>query len=114
MFELNNLPNSAFALAECKKQLEAEEQIKSEKRIYEQKVANSELAKQLEKQNQFLQEQNSLLNKENERQKQQIKHMAEKESEWRKSSKKAQIYNWLAYGTTTLLSVVAIIIAIVK
>lgn len=45
MFDLNNLPNSAFALSECKKQLEAEEQIKSEKRIYEQKVANSELAK---------------------------------------------------------------------
>ena len=114
MFDLNNLSNSAFALSECKKQLEAEEQIKSEKRIYEQKVANSELAKQLERQNEISQEQNILLKEENERQKQQIKYMSEKESEWRKSSKKAKIYNWLAYGTATLLSVVAIIIAIVK
>lgn len=110
----NNNLNSARAVVENNKQIEAEERSQSEKRIYEQKVANSELVKQLERQNEISQEQNILLKEENERQKQQIKYMAEKESEWRKSSKKAKIYNWLAYGTATLLSVVAIIIAIVK
>ena len=114
MFDLNNLPNSAFALSECKKQLEAEEQIKSEKRIYEQKVANSELAKQLERQNQSLQEQNSLLKEENERQKQQLMHMAEKEAEDKKVFQRERIFNWITFGVATLLSVVALIVAIVK
>ena len=112
--DLNNFPNSAFALAECKKQLEAEERIKSSKRVYEQKVANSELVKQLEKQNRSLQEQISLLKEESERQKQQLAHIAAKEAEDKKAFHRERIFNWISFGVATLLSVVALIVAIVK
>lgn len=114
MFNSNNLPNSAFAFVEGEKNIEAEERRQSEKRIYEQKVANSELVKHLEKQNQSLQEQNSLLKEENERQKQQLVHMAEKEAEDKKAFQMGRMFNWISFGVATILSVVALVVAIVK
>lgn len=114
MLDNNDILNSAFALAECKERIEEMERKQSAQRISEYMAANAGLVQQLELQNKTLREQVELLKEENERQKQQLLQSQKNEELARKEAKSSKIFSYISFGVATVLSIIALIVAIIK
>ncbi len=106
--------HSAYSLSQIKKSLQ--ESAEASARAEQLKIdrQNAPIIKELQEvittiknQNEILVKQMSLLQEENERQKEQVKQAE-------KAARKAQIFSWVTFAITTAISVVAIIISIVK
>lgn len=114
MLDNNDILSSAFALAECKERIEEMERKQSAQRISEYMAANAGLVQQLELQNKTLREQVELLKEENERQKQQLLQSQKNEELARKEAKSSKIFSYISFGVATVLSIIALIVAIIK
>lgn len=114
MFNNFDQPCSAYAMAERERHRKEEEQRQSALRIHEQQLANETIVRQLVTQNGTLREQVDLLKEENERQKQQLLQSQKNEELARKEAKSSKIFSYISFGVATVLSIIALVVAIIK
>ena len=79
-----------------------------------QNTANVPIVEQLKQLVEQTQLQNNFLNEENKRQKQQLLQSQKNEELARKEAKSSKIFSYISFGVATVLSIIALVVAIIK
>ena len=79
-----------------------------------QNTANVSIVEQLKQLVEQTQLQNNFLNEENKRQKQQLLQSQKNEELARKEAKSSKIFSYISFGVATVLSIIALVVAIIK